>query len=307
MAVSMVGTPVISRNVVAGETSLQWRSSSTPSISGMQMSDTTMSKICDESSRLAASPLVATSTLWPSLRKVISNNSQIDRTSSTISKWAIDRLIPSHWMCCFPLREWGRGLRRASAAARLVRSARKLDGEFRPLSRLGLDKNAPLMRLQNLIHDRQTQTRAAPEGGLERLEDLRRRVRIHAPTRVSHPDPHRFADGFETHGQPSPVGHGPQGVVAEVPKNLLHGVAVGSHPGRAAAEIAFEAVLSLGGGIAFEQQQRFFDQRSDVQVPEHVTSLPRIVQKLADDVVQALRLAADDLHQLLVVVIQRGH
>ncbi len=51
--------------------------------------------------------------------------------------------------------------------------ARNFDDEIRASALLGFDANASAMRLQNLIHDGQAQSRAAGKSGLKRLEDAR--------------------------------------------------------------------------------------------------------------------------------------
>ncbi len=66
-------------------------------------------------------------------------------------------------------------------------------------------------------------------------------------------------------------------------------------------KLADDAQLADGVGVAFEQQQGFFDERNDVHISELVGLLARIVQKIRDDLVQALRFAADDLDEFFIV------
>src|SRR5580704_1300490 len=66
----------------SGEIWCAWRSTSTPSTPGILMSVTITSKSALSILRLAASPEVTVSTLWPSRRRAISRSSQIERSSS---------------------------------------------------------------------------------------------------------------------------------------------------------------------------------------------------------------------------------
>src|ERR1700691_5340988 len=107
-------------------------------MSGMQMSETTMSKIRVDRRGFAASPLVATSTLWPSLRKLISSNSQMDRSSSTINRWAMGDLYLSYQRPggahggCRQVRSW---------SSRRTDRSRKFNDELRAKTRFGLHTN----------------------------------------------------------------------------------------------------------------------------------------------------------------------
>ena len=134
-----------------------------------------MSKICEASRRLAASPLVATSTLWPSLRKLISSSSQMERSSSTISRWAIALCLPHERTSSgFVGHQLRSGAAAAPGCARDRAARRKFDDEFGAVPLLGLDANLAAVRLQNLIDDGQTQPGAALKSGLKRLENSRR-------------------------------------------------------------------------------------------------------------------------------------
>src|ERR1700693_3773366 len=138
-------------------------------MSGRQISETTISNICEARRRLATSPLAATSTLWPSFRKLISSNSQMERSSSTISKWAMPRLpLP----CYVEQVRMGPKIRVLDRNGLL--GARQLDDKFGTSALLPIDTDPAAMRLQNLVYDGETESRAAGESRLKRLENAGR-------------------------------------------------------------------------------------------------------------------------------------
>src|SRR5260370_34971556 len=106
----------------------------------MRISEMMMSNSLDSRRLRPNSPLVAISTRCPSLRKVISRSSQMERSSSTIRILAIS----SH--------------------------PGQFDGELRPVIFLRYHCDAPAVRVHDLINDRQSQTRSADKAGLKRLE-----------------------------------------------------------------------------------------------------------------------------------------
>ena len=57
--------------------------------------------------------------------------------------------------------------------------------------------------------------------------------------------------------------------------------------------------------IAFQQRQRFVQKVGDILFRKFVGFFARIIQKLGDDLVQALRFPADDADQMLFVLLQR--
>src|ERR1700683_3432117 len=134
----------------------------------MQMSETTMSKIRDASSRFADSPFVAISTLWPSLRKLISRSSQMERSSSTISRWAMGDLCLSYQR---------RGVARCvrhkarTCPSRRARRTWNFYDELRAKTRFRLNANLTFVRLKNLVDDGEAQPCASGESRLKRLEN----------------------------------------------------------------------------------------------------------------------------------------
>src|SRR5579862_4720981 len=168
MAVSTVGTPVINRKTLEGATSRVKASRSTPLISGMRTSEMMMSKSVDWRRRFAASPLQATSTRCPSLRNVISRSSQMERSSSTTSMWAIFYLL-------MPLAaSSGEFLQfRPFAGRAAVGRVRQFNAEFRAALSFGRNGNAAAVGLHTLVDDRQSEARSSAEAGLQWLKNLR--------------------------------------------------------------------------------------------------------------------------------------
>src|ERR1700722_14706040 len=171
MAVSTVGTPVISRKKESGAISLVSFRRSTPLSPGMRTSEITMSKICDSSLRLAASTLCATSTLWPSLRKGISSNSQMERSSSPTRMCT--RSLPGSRAAVFV------------ACINTSSCSREFHDEFRSAVFLRNHADAPAVSLHDLIHDRQSQAGTTVKTGLQRLKYLGTLVGIQAGAGVS--------------------------------------------------------------------------------------------------------------------------
>src|ERR1700751_5790147 len=114
----------------------------------MQISETTMSKTREASRRLASSPLDASSTLCPSLRKLISSSSQMERSSSTTRRWAIGLPLPCR------RQQFGARLQ-ALAPGRRSRTngSRQLHDEIGAASLLRFHANAALVRLKNLVNN----------------------------------------------------------------------------------------------------------------------------------------------------------
>src|SRR5271156_1480201 len=169
----------------------------------MQMSETTMSKICEARRRLAASPLEATSTLWPSFRKLISSSSQMERSSSTINKWAM-ALNLLHG--AQPLEMRRRFPSRGSTGAN---GAREVNDEFGAFSLLCFHANPSTVSLENLIDDGQSQSRPARESGLEGLEKPVGLARVQADTGIANGNSDKGRVRLKANGQQAAIGHGP--------------------------------------------------------------------------------------------------
>ncbi len=105
-------------------------------------------------------------------------------------------------------------------------------------------------------------------------------------------------------GEHAAGGHGAQSVVAQIPENLFQGVAIGARAQGANFKLADDAQLADGTGIVFEEQQGFFEKWNDVNVGEVIGLHARIIEKVGDDLVEALGFAADDVDEFFVVFIE---
>src|SRR5271157_3395640 len=157
----------------SGEIWWAWRRTSTPSTLGILMSVTITSNRALSILRLAASPPVTVSTLWPSRRRAMSSNSQIERSSSTT------KMLPTR--CSSRGQRGSDGFRCGGGFARgsLLQTA-QTDHEAGALTDFGTRPHLALMRLDDLVHDGKAQSGAAFEVRLEGLEDFFRLLRLDA-------------------------------------------------------------------------------------------------------------------------------
>src|SRR5271165_1739515 len=218
----------------SGEIWCAWRRTSTPSTFGILMSVTITSKSALSILRLAASPPVTVSTLWPSRRRAISSSSQMERSSSQT------RMLPTRSSCCCdgpgcalgcgPV--WGRGGSRGCRHGGngffhppQTQHERSAFADFRT------GPDLAVVRLHNLVHDGQTESGATFKVGLEGLEDLLRLLRIDAGAGIGEAHlPIRTAL-HEADGERAAVFlHGANRILAKIPEHLLELVAVGQSP-----------------------------------------------------------------------------
>src|SRR5216684_5081624 len=168
----------------SGEIWCAWRRTSTPSTPGILMSVTITSNSALSILRLANSPPVTVSTLWPSRRRAMSSSSQIERSSSQT------RMLPTGSSPCGCQRSSGRCRCGGSCASgALVAVMRMLHApqphhETRALANCRTRPHLALMRLDNLVHDGQTQPGSAFKVRLEGLEDFFRLLRVYPRTGV---------------------------------------------------------------------------------------------------------------------------
>src|SRR3979490_704998 len=135
------------------------------------MSVTITSKSALSILRRAASPPVTVSTLWPSRRKAISSNSQMERSSSQT------RMLPTS--------------RSSRGGGQRAGRWRQSDTRFHPpqphhkaatLAHFRTRPDFTFVRLHDLVDDRQAQSGASFKIRLEGLEDLFRLLRADAGT-----------------------------------------------------------------------------------------------------------------------------
>ena len=96
---------------------------------------------------------------------------------------------------------------------------------------------------------------ASGKSGLKGLEDARGLRRVNADAGIANLDARPVFVGVNADGKHPAGGHGAQGVVAEIPEDLLEGVAIGARAQAADFELAHDAQLADGVGVMLEQQQ----------------------------------------------------
>ena len=68
--------------------------------------------------------------------------------------------------------------------------------------------------------------------------------------------------------------------------------------------MALESIFALCRCVMLEQQKRFLDDRHQVEIRKGICFFARIIEEIGNDLIQPLRLAADDLDQLFIVIIE---
>src|ERR1700694_4765873 len=238
--------------------------------------------------RLAASPPVTVSTLWPSRRRAMSSSSQIERSSSQT------RILPTRSSCGCQRSSGGCRCRGSSASgARLgkrVFHAPQPQHEARTLADFRTRPDLALVRLDNLVHDGQAEAGSAFKVRLEGLEDFFRLLRVDAGAGIGKGHLPVGAALGQGDGQRSAFGrrlclYCAHRVFAEVPKDLFELVAIGQHPGFGLREAAPDLDAGvLGGEAVFEQSESVLEQRNQVHALEAILLAPGVGQKIGDDV-----------------------
>src|ERR1700687_4140956 len=101
------------------------------------------------------------------------------------------------------------------------------------------------MRLHNLVDDRQAEPSAALEVGLKGLEYFFDLLRAHARPGVRESNLPVLSERLEGDCEPTTTFHGADGILAEVPKDLLDLVAIGDRPGLTGSEATFDGDPSI--------------------------------------------------------------
>src|SRR5229473_6769836 len=250
----------------SGEIWCAWRRTSTPSTPGILMSVTITSNSALSILRLAASPPVTVSTLWPSRRRAMSSSSQMERSSSQT------RMLPTRssrgcQRSSSGCRCGGGGGGGCSASGALVMRmlhAPQPHYETRALADCRTRPHLALMRLDDLVHDGQAEAGSAFKVRLEGLEDFFRLLRVYARTGIGKAHlPVQAALG-EGHGQRSTFFrrlYCAHRVFAEVPEHLFELVAIGQHPGFGLRKAALELdARVLGAEAVFKQGESVLEQ-----------------------------------------------
>src|ERR1039458_4594137 len=251
----------------SGEIWCAWRRTSTPSTPGILMSVTITSKRALSILRLAASPPVTVSTLWPSRRRAISSISQVERPP------AQRRISPPRPPPRSRRQRRCRGFRRggSSASGAPLQTAQS-HHEAGALANFRTRPHLALVRLHDLVHDRQAQPGSAFKVRLEGLEDFFRLLRVDAWTSVGKAHLPVGAALGQSHGQRSTFAfHRAHRVFREVPEHLFKLVAIGQHPGFGLLKAALQLDAGvLGSEAVFEQRKRVLHQRNQIHALETI-------------------------------------
>src|ERR1700686_134832 len=263
----------------SGEIWCAWRRTSTPSTPGILMSVTITSNSALSILRLAASPPVTVSTLWPSRRRAMSSSSQIERSSSQT------RMLPTRSSCGCQRSSGGCRCRGSSASGALVVVMHILHApqphhEAGAFADFRARPHLALMRLDNLVHDGQAEAGSTFKVRLERLEDFFRLLRVDAGTGIGKGHlPVRAALG-QGHGQRSTFVRRldcAHRIFAEVPEHLFELIAIGQDPGFGFREAALELDARIFSGEAvFEQSESVLEQRNQVDALKAILLAPRV-------------------------------
>src|SRR5271155_617720 len=161
------------------------------------------------------------------------------------------------------------------------------------------------MGLDDLIDDGKPQACAALKSGLQRLENLGALFGVKSDAGIPKGNTQPERKALNSDAESSAGRHGAECVVAEIPKNLLNLVGVDSSAQFSAVKCPYDLVLILDFGLFLEQCKGFVQQTAHVCILKFVALLARVVQKVGDDMVQALRFAADDVDQVLLILLER--
>src|ERR1035441_4222600 len=289
----------------SGETWWAWRRTSTPSTAGILMSVTITSNRALSILRLAASPPVTVSTLWPSGLRAMSSSSQMERSSSQT------RMLPTACSSRRSQRVLGRVGRGGGCGrgSRLLRAAAihapQPQHKAGALADFGTRPHLALMGLDDLVHDGEAESGSVRKAGLEGLEDFLRLLRIDAGAGIGEahfPVGAALGQGYgerPTLFRRLDCAHG---VFREVPEHLFELVAIGQDPGLGLCKVALEFdARALGGEAVFEQGESVLEQGNQIDALEAILFAARVGQKIGDDVVEAIGLADDNLEQVALI------
>ena len=105
------------------------------------------------------------------------------------------------------------------------------------------------MRLHDLVDDGQPESGAAFKVRLEGLKNLFNLLRRHSGSGIGKADLPVIAQGFDRDGQRAAVFHGADGVLAEIPEDLLDLVAVGECVKPGARQTAARIVMPVFSAV----------------------------------------------------------
>ena len=110
--------------------------------------------------------------------------------------------------------------------------------------------------------------------------------------------------GVERDGEGTAVGHGADGVAAEIPENLLQLVAIAFGNGLGMREVALDSDAGLA---VFQQGQRVGEKLAEIDPGALKLAVARVGEEVSDDGVEALGFAGDDADQGTLIVGESGN
>src|SRR6266850_8346439 len=160
--------------------------------------------------------------------------------------------------------------------------------------------------LHDLIDDGEPQARAAFKTRLKRLKNLGFLPGVEANAGVAERDAQPEWMRFELYSEGAAMRHRPQGVIAEIPEDLLDFVGVHAGAHLVPVKRAQNLVLGPNFRLFLHQHQGLIEETADVRFLKFIAFLPGIIEKVGDDIVQPLRFPADNIDQMLLVFLQRN-
>src|SRR6185312_6718451 len=114
-----------------------------------------------------------------------------------------------------------------------------------------------------------------------------------------------IAEILDAYGQSAALFHGTNRVLTKIPEDLLHAISIGQSQSFRSRIPAFDVDAELLHFEALLQQsERVLEQCHDVYLRETVLLGVRIGEEVGNDVVEALRLAGNNLEQATMLVVQ---
>src|SRR6266850_2154213 len=185
------------------------------------------------------------------------------------------------------------------------RNSRQFNNKLRAAVFFRNHTDPATVRLDDLIDDGEAQACAAFKTGLKRLKNLGSLPGVEADAGVAEGDAQPEGMLFELHGESAAIRHRPQGVIAEIPEDLLD--LVGVHPSAHLVPIerAVNLVFRADFRFFFHEHQGFIQEIPDVGFLKFIAFFSGIIEEVGDDIVQTLGFPADNVDEMLLVFLER--
>src|SRR5581483_10302993 len=111
-----------------------------------------------------------------------------------------------------------------------------------------------------------------------------------------------------TYRQRTALLHGADGVLAKIPEDLLHAIAIGENHGLRSSIFSLDSDSNfLHFETALQQREGVLEQRHHVNLRKAILLGMRIGEEVGDDVVEPLRFPGDYLQKPAMLLIQAGN